>query len=130
MDNRKEITNVTADVILENETFVIQLTDSEKEDLKDELSKVSIEIKDKEDSLKTFSKSIRESLKPLKESHTEMVTMLRDGAKTQKGTLLGEYDYESRKIHFYDSNGFYVRSERLPNNVQMTINNGRLKAAN
>jgi hypothetical protein len=119
-EKRKEMLKDNCDEAISNYSYVKKFSSEKIEELKDELSEVSIEQDNKEEELKELSKGLKEEIKPLKEQKKRLLKNLREKSEMINETVFVLKDDANYNV--YNSEGELLETRKLkPNEIQKTI---------
>lgn len=123
---RLQFLRENADTIEDNQTVYRSLDIQEQDILKDELSELSIKIKNLEAEKKEMMKSQGDAIKVLKEKVSPVIDSLESGQEKIVDSIYLLFDQEDEKAYGFTLNGECVIERRLKPNESQT----RMKTIN
>lgn len=122
-EKRLEYLESTADQVVE-ERYYQRLDQDELTAKKAEFTQNALDVDDLEEQKKEVLNQFKESLKPLKETHSRLASEIRTGFVEKHGRLYVYVDEKTRMVKYYDQQGELIESKTRPANadeLQKTI---------
>jgi predicted transcriptional regulator len=129
--DRKRYLDSAADKVIHNETDRKPLSDEQIETLRFDLEKLSIKLADLNEQYDDVKKQWRDDIKEAKENVEEVLTQLRAGMETVRGTVYEIRDYETNRVfRFFEDGSELGDRPMLPEERQQTIQSDMRRVEN